>query len=290
MNLKNARIITAMVTPFDETGAIDFQKLPPLIEHLLAQHTEGLILAGTTGESPTLSHDEEIDLFHEVIRLVAGRVPIICGVGTNDTRDSVAFVKEISAIDGIDAGLAVVPYYNKPNQAGLYEHFKAIASASDLPIILYNVPGRTVASLEVATTLKLAQLENIVAIKECSGLDTLAELIEQAPNDFLVYTGEDSLAFAAKALGANGVISVVSHVLGDQMHAMYQALDSGEVALAASIQRNLLPKMDALFSVPSPAPVKAVLNARGIKVGSLRLPLVPCTTEEKQTIISILDQ
>jgi len=290
MNLKNARIITAMVTPFDETGAIDFQKLPPLIEHLLAQHTEGLILAGTTGESPTLSHDEEIDLFHEVIRLVAGRVPIICGVGTNDTRDSVAFVKEISAIDGIDAGLAVVPYYNKPNQAGLYEHFKAIASASDLPIILYNVPGRTVASLEVATTLKLAQLENIVAIKECSGLDTLAELIEQAPNDFLVYTGEDSLAFAAKALGANGVISVASHVLGDQMHAMYQALDSGEVALAASIQRNLLPKMDALFSVPSPAPVKAVLNAKGIKVGSLRLPLVPCTTEEKQTIISILDQ
>jgi 4-hydroxy-tetrahydrodipicolinate synthase len=290
MNLKKATIITAMVTPFDETGAIDYSKLPALIEHLLSQHTEGLILAGTTGESPTLTHDEEIELFHEVIRLVAGRVPIICGIGTNDTRDSVEFVKEISAIKGIDAGLAVVPYYNKPNQAGLYAHFKAIAEASDLPIILYNVPGRTVASLDVATTLKLAELKNIIAIKECAGLDALTELIEKAPNDFLVYTGEDGLAFANKTLGGQGVISVASHILGNEMYEMYQALEAGELATAAGIQRKLLPKMNALFSVPSPAPVKAALNHLGIEVGELRLPLVPCSTEEKQTIISILDQ
>ncbi|MEI5991922.1 4-hydroxy-tetrahydrodipicolinate synthase [Enterococcus crotali] len=289
MNLENATIITAMVTPFDESGAIDFAKLPQLVDHLLDHHTEGIILAGTTGESPTLTHDEEIELFNEVIRLVDGRVPIICGVGTNDTRDSVEFVKELSAIRGIDAGLAVVPYYNKPNQEGLYQHFKAIAEASDLPIILYNVPGRTVASLDVATTLRLAELDNIIAIKECFGLDALTELVEKAPKDFLVYTGEDSLAFSIKAIGGHGVISVASHVFGNEMYDMFQALDHGEIKKAASIQRQLLPKMNALFSVPSPAPVKAVLNHMGISVGDLRLPLVSCTTEEKAKILSILD-
>lgn len=289
MNLEKATIITAMVTPFDESGAIDFTKLPQLVKHLLDTHTEGIILAGTTGESPTLTHDEEIEFFNEVIRLVAGRVPIICGVGTNDTRDSVEFVKEISAIRGIDAGLAVVPYYNKPNQEGLYQHFKEIAQASDLPIILYNVPGRTVANLDVATSLRLAELENIIAIKECFGLDALTELIEKAPKDFLVYTGEDSLAFSNKALGGQGVMSVTSHVFGTDMYDMFQALDQGEIKKAASIQRRLLPKIDALFSVPSPAPVKAVLNHMGITVGELRLPLVPCTSEEKAKILSILD-
>ncbi|EOI01812.1 dihydrodipicolinate synthase [Enterococcus moraviensis ATCC BAA-383] len=289
MNLENATIITAMVTPFDESGAIDFAQLPHLVNHLLAHHTEGIILAGTTGESPTLTHDEEIELFNEVIRLVDGRVPIICGVGTNDTRDSVEFVKEISAIRGIDAGLAVVPYYNKPNQEGLYQHFKAIAEASDLPIILYNVPGRTVASLDVETSLRLAELENIIAIKECSGLDTLTELIERAPKDFLVYTGDDPEAFSTKALGGQGVISVASHVFGTEMYDMFQALDHGEIKKAATIQRQLLPKMHALFSAPSPAPVKAVLNQMGITVGELRLPLVSCTSEEKAKILSILD-
>ena len=289
MNLENATIITAMVTPFDENGAIDFSRLPQLVTHLLDNHTEGIILAGTTGESPTLTHDEEIELFNEVIRLVDGRVPIICGVGTNDTRDSVEFVKEISAIRGIDAGLAVVPYYNKPNQEGLYQHFKAIAEASDLPIILYNVPGRTVASLDIATSLRLAELKNIVAIKECLGLDALTELVEKAPKDFLVYTGEDALAFSNKAIGGQGVISVASHVFGTEMYNMYQALDHGEVKNAAAIQRQLLPKMNALFSVPSPAPVKVALNHLGIAVGDLRLPLVSCTSEEKAEILSILD-
>ncbi|MBO0440117.1 4-hydroxy-tetrahydrodipicolinate synthase [Candidatus Enterococcus ikei] len=289
MNLKNATIITAMVTPFDESGAIDFAKLPQLVKHLLDNHTEGIILAGTTGESPTLTHDEEIELFNEVIRLVDGRVPIICGVGTNDTRDSVEFVQEISAIRGIDAGLAVVPYYNKPSQEGLYQHFKAIAEASDLPIILYNVPGRTVASLDVATTLRLAELDNIIAVKECFGLDALTELVEKAPKDFLVYTGEDPLAFSVKAIGGQGVMSVASHVYGTEMYDMFQALDQGEIKKAASIQRQLLPKINALFSVPSPAPVKAALNHMGISVGDLRLPLVSCTSEEKAKILSILD-
>ncbi|MDR0922533.1 MAG: 4-hydroxy-tetrahydrodipicolinate synthase [Lactobacillales bacterium] len=289
MVLENSTIITALVTPFDEQGAIDFDRLPKLIEYLLANHTEGLILAGTTGESPTLTHDEEIELFKKVIEIVDGRVPLICGVGTNDTRDSVEFVKEVAQMKGISAGLAVVPYYNKPNQEGLYQHFKAIAKASDLPIIVYNVPGRTVASINVETTLRLAELPNIVAIKECAGLDAVTELVERAPKDFLVYTGEDSLAFATKAVGGQGVISVASHVLGTEIYEMYQALENGNLKHAAAIQRKLLPKMNALFSVPSPAPVKAILNHRGISVGNLRLPLVACTPEEAKTILSIVE-
>ena len=226
MDLTNATIITAMVTPFQESGEIDFDKLPQLVDYLLANHTEGVILAGTTGESPTLTHEEELQLFQRIIELIDGRIPIICGVGTNDTRDSVAFVKELATIAGIDAVLAVVPYYNKPNQEGMYQHFKTIAEASELPIILYNVPGRTAACLEVETTLRLAQLEKIVAIKECAGLDAITELIERAPKDFLVYTGEDGY-FATKALGGQGVISVASHVFGSSMYEMYQALEQG---------------------------------------------------------------
>ncbi|WP_265460019.1 4-hydroxy-tetrahydrodipicolinate synthase [Enterococcus sp. HY326] len=289
MELTSATIITAMVTPFDEEGNVDFTRLPELIEHLLSTHTEGLVVAGTTGESPTLTHDEEFLLFKEVIRLVDNRVPIIVGVGTNDTRDTINFVKEVEALGGIAAGLAVVPYYNKPNQEGLYQHFKAIAESSSLPIILYNVPGRTVASLAVATTLRLAELDNIVAIKECAGIEAITELIENAPADFLVYTGEDGLAFHTKVLGGHGVISVASHIYGDQYYQMYQDLEAGRLAQAAAMQRKLLPKINALFSVPSPAAIKMALNYLHIPAGGLRLPMVECSETEKEQILKVLD-
>lgn len=288
MDLTSTSIITAMVTPFDEEGNVDFTRLPELIEHLLSNHTEGLVVAGTTGESPTLTHDEEIQLFQEVIRLVKGRVPIIVGVGTNDTRDTINFVKEVAEIDGIDAGLAVVPYYNKPNQEGLYQHFKAIAESSDLPIMLYNVPGRTVASLDVATTLRLAEIDNIFAIKECAGIEAIGELIEKAPKDFLVYTGEDALAFQVKTLGGQGVVSVASHIYGNDVYEMFQHLESGNLAAAASIQRKYLPKVQAIFSVPSPAAIKMALNQLNIPAGGLRLPLVECSETEKEQILNVL--
>lgn len=286
--LRNAEIITALVTPFKENGEINFEALPKLIEHLLAHHTQGIVLAGTTGESPTLTHDEELKLFEVVQDIVADRVPLIVGVGTNDTRDSVIFTKEVSDFGGFTAGLAVVPYYNKPSQEGLYQHFKAIADASDLPIILYNVPGRTVAQLSVETSLRLAQHPNIIAIKECTGVDNLTYLVEQAPKDFLVYTGEDGLAFHAKALGAQGVISVASHTHGDDFNQMFTDLASGHLKDAATIQRQLLPKIDALFSLPSPAPVKAVLNHMGFEVGGLRLPMVAASEQEAQAIIDVV--
>ncbi|MER0122646.1 4-hydroxy-tetrahydrodipicolinate synthase [Streptococcus sp. ZJ93] len=287
--LRKARIITALVTPFHEDGSINFKALPKLIEHLLAHHTEGLILAGTTGESPTLTHEEELQLFEEVQRIVAGRVPLIAGIGTNDTRDSIEFAREVAAFGGFAAGLAVTPYYNKPTQEGLYQHYKAIADASSLPIMLYNVPGRTVAGLTVETSLRLAQHPNIIAIKDCTGVAAISHLVENAPEDFLVYTGEDGEAFHAKALGAQGVISVAAHTNGDDFYAMFDALDKGDIAEASAIQRKLLPKVDALFSTTSPAPLKAVLNHQGFEVGPLRLPLVSCTEEEAKTIIAAIE-
>ena len=288
-DLKKARIITALVTPFKEYGSINFEALPKLIEHLLAHHTEGLIIAGTTGESPTLTHEEELELFAAVQKIVKGRVPLIAGIGTNDTRDSVEFAREVDKFGGFAAGLAVTPYYNKPTQEGLYQHYKAIAEASNLPVIVYNVPSRTVAGLTVETFLHLAQLPNIIAIKDCTGIDALTHLVENAPQDFLIYTGEDGQAFHAKAIGAQGVISVAAHTNGDDFYRMFAALDEGKLKKAAQIQRQLLPKIEALFSVTSPAPLKAVLNSQGFEVGPLRLPLVACTEKEKASILPFFE-
>ena len=288
IKLQKAEIITALVTPFNPDGSINFAAYPELIEHLLAHHTQGLILAGTTAESPTLTHDEELEIFALVNKIVAGRVPLIAGVGTNDTCDSIEFVKEVAALGYIDAGLAVVPYYNKPTQEGLYQHFKAIAEASDLPIILYNIPGRVVVRLTVETVIRLAQLPKIIAVKECTDTDSIARLIEEAPPEFLVYTGEDGLAFHTKALGGSGVVSVVSHLYGDELFEMFADLDSGKLAEAARIQRLLVPKIQALFAQPNPAPIKAALNAKSFAVGGLRLPLVACTEREKADLLEIL--
>lgn len=286
--LRRAKIITAMITPFKPDGAINFDALPDLVEHLLSHHTQGLLLAGTTAESPTLTHDEELELFKAVQKIVKGRVPLIAGVGTNDTRDSVDFAKEVAAFGGFAAGLAIVPYYNKPSQEGMYQHFKAIADASDLPIIIYNIPGRVVVEMAPDTLLRLAEHPNIIGVKECTSLDNMAYLIEHKPNDFLVYTGEDGEAFHAMNIGADGVISVASHSNGEEMHQMLQAIEDSDIKKAASIQRKFIPKVNALFSVPSPAPVKAVLNHLGFEVGPLRLPLVACTPEEEKRIIKVV--
>ena len=229
MDLKDVKLITALVTPFNEDGSINFDALPKLIEHLLDHHTEALLLAGTTAESPTLTHDEELELFAAVQKIVAGRVPLIAGVGTNDTRDSADFAKEVAEFGGFAAGLAIVPYYNKPTQEGLYHHFKAIADASSLPIIIYNIPGRVVVELASDTMLRLAEHPNIIGVKECTTLDNMAYLIENRPDDFLVYTGEDGEAFHAMNLGADGVISVASHTNGDEMYEMLQAFEAGDI-------------------------------------------------------------
>ncbi|HFU4371599.1 TPA: 4-hydroxy-tetrahydrodipicolinate synthase [Streptococcus suis] len=287
-DLRDVKIITAMITPFKEDGSINFDVLPELIEHLLAHHTEGILLAGTTAESPTLTHEEELELFGSVQKIVNGRVPLIAGIGTNDTRDSIEFAKEVAAFGGFAAGLAIVPYYNKPSQEGMYQHFKAIADASDLPIIIYNIPGRVVVEMTPETMLRLAEHPNIIGVKECTSLANMAYLIEHKPEDFLVYTGEDGDAFHAMNLGADGVISVASHTNGDEMYEMISAIAQQDIKTAAAIQRKFIPKVNALFSYPSPAPVKAVLNYLGFEVGPLRLPLVPCPIEDAKRIIKVV--
>ncbi len=286
--LRNAKIITAMVTPFNEDGSINFDALPKIVEHLLAHHTEGILLAGTTAESPTLTHDEELELFAAVQKIVNGRVPLIAGVGTNDTRDSIEFAKEVANFGGFAAGLAIVPYYNKPSQEGMYQHFKAIADASDLPIIIYNIPGRVVVEMTPETMLRLAEHPNIIGVKECTSLANMAYLIENKPEDFLIYTGEDGDAFHAMNLGADGVISVASHTNGAEMFDMFTAIDNNDIKKAAAIQRQFIPKVNALFSYPSPAPVKAVLEHLGFEVGPLRLPLVACTPEDSKRIVKVV--
>ncbi|HEM4671361.1 TPA: 4-hydroxy-tetrahydrodipicolinate synthase [Streptococcus suis] len=287
-DLRDVKIITAMITPFKEDGAINYDVLPDLVEHLLAHHTEGILLAGTTAESPTLTHAEELELFAAVQKIVNGRVPLIAGIGTNDTRDSIEFAKEVAAFGGFAAGLAIIPYYNKPSQEGMYQHFKAIADASDLPIIIYNIPGRVVVEMTPETMLRLAEHPNIIGVKECTSLANMAYLIEHKPEDFLIYTGEDGDAFHAMNLGADGVISVASHTNGDEMYEMFTAIEQQDIRTAAAIQRKFIPKVNALFSYPSPAPVKAVLNYMGFEVGPLRLPLVPCPEEDAKRIIKVV--
>lgn len=287
-DLKDVTLITAFITPFHEDGSINFEAIPALVEHLLDHHTEALLLAGTTAESPTLTHDEELQIFKTVQEVVAGRVPLIAGVGTNDTRDSIEFAKEVAEFGGFAAGLAIVPYYNKPSQEGMYQHFKAIADASDLPIIIYNIPGRVVVEMTPETLLKLAEHPNIIGVKECTSLANMAYLIEHKPEEFLVYTGEDADAFHAMNLGADGVISVASHTNGDEMHEMLQAIENNDIKTAAAIQRKFVPKVNALFSYPSPAPVKAVLNYMGFAAGPTRLPLVACPDEDAKRIIKVV--
>ncbi|MBU7474115.1 4-hydroxy-tetrahydrodipicolinate synthase [Lactiplantibacillus pentosus] len=288
MKLSSAHIITAMVTPFDEQHHIDYQQLEQLIEYLLANGTEGLVVGGTTGEGPTLSIAEKRDLYTRTARFVHGRVPIIANTGSNNTAETIKFTHIVSQIIGIDAALVVVPPYNKPNQAGMLAHFTAIAEQGGLPVMIYNIPGRVGVKMNVSTILTLAQNPNIVAVKQCGTDEELAAIIEDAPRDFLVYTGEDAQTLTALVYGGQGVVSVASHLFGSEMAAMRTHLTTGEVAEAAQIQCRLIPKMTALFNQPSPAPVKAALNAQHHRVGTPRLPILPLSTSEQRQLLNCL--
>lgn len=291
MLLDDVSIITAMVTPFtDDDSRVDQTRLELLIEHLLATGTEAILVGGTTGEGPTLSHDEKLALFEATVAITKKRVPIIANVGTNNTKETVDFMNETAAIDGVDAALAVVPYYNKPNQAGLYAHFSTIATEGKLPFLIYNIPSRTSVSIDVPTVLRLALLPHVIGIKDCTGITSLGALIRgTADLDFGVYTGEDNYAFAAKAMGANGVISVVSHLYGDDVAQMYHLIELGKTKDAAKIQTMLDPKIGALFSTPSPSATKAILADKKLPVGGVRLPLVMPNLSEFEKIKNIID-
>lgn len=274
MDLKNSHIMTAMVTPFGKDGNVDYELLKKLIDHLLSTGTDGILVSGTTGEGPTLTEEEKIELIEKTVEYVAGRVPVVAGTGSNNTKATIEYTNKVAKIDGVDAALVVVPYYNKPDQAGMIAHFTAVADNVDLPIVMYNIPGRTGVTMEVKTIAELSKHQNIIGIKDCTGIVNMAEIVANTPDDFLAFTGEDADALAARNVGAQGVISVASHLFGKEISQMYAANSTGDNEIAGELMRDLTPKMKALFSHPSPSPVKAALNHVGIEVGGCRLPIL----------------
>jgi len=271
---KPGRLLTAMVTPFDAQGEVDYQQAKRLALSLLDSGSDGVVVSGTTGESPTLRWEEKLRLFAEIKSAVADRGVVVAGTGNYDTGESQELTKEAEKI-GVDACLLVVPYYNRPTQQGLWEHFKAIAQSTTLPCIIYNVPSRTVTNLAADTLIKLSQIDNIVGVKEASGnFGQIAEIIQGTRKDFLVYSGNDSDTLSILALGGYGVISVASHLIGIQIKDMIEQFLSGNLQEAAKIHRHLLPLVNALFIVSNPIPVKWALNYVGFPVGKPRLPLV----------------
>ncbi|MDJ0570009.1 MAG: 4-hydroxy-tetrahydrodipicolinate synthase [Pleurocapsa sp. MO_192.B19] len=268
------RVITAMVTPFDEDGSVNYAVAEKLAVHLVENGSDGLVICGTTGESPTLSWSEEYELFKVVKQAVGTKAKIIAGTGSNSTSEAIAATQKAAKLD-LDGSLQVVPYYNKPPQSGLYNHFRAIAQACpDLPMMLYNVPGRTSRNLEPETVANLAQIGNIVAIKEASGdLEQACKIRVLTPSTFAIYSGEDALTLPLLSVGSVGVVSVASHLVGNQMQEMIQAFIKGKNQQARAIQVNLFPLFQALFMTTNPIPVKAALNLQGWNVGKLRTPL-----------------
>ncbi|GGJ56367.1 4-hydroxy-tetrahydrodipicolinate synthase [Anoxybacillus voinovskiensis] len=282
------KIVTAMVTPFDNKGNVDFDKTTQLVNYLLENGTDSLVVAGTTGESPTLTTEEKVALFRHVVSVVNGRVPVIAGTGSNNTRASIDLTKKAEEA-GVDAVMIVAPYYNKPNQEGIYQHFKAIAESTPLPVMVYNIPGRSVVNISVETIVRLAEIPNIVALKDAGGnLDAMTEVIARTNDDFLLYSGDDGLTLPVLAIGGAGIVSVASHVIGNEMKEMIEAFEAGDHQTAAKLHQQLLPIMKGLFAAPSPAPVKTALQLKGLDVGPVRLPLVPLTERERNELMTLL--
>ncbi|WP_210363874.1 4-hydroxy-tetrahydrodipicolinate synthase [Bacillus sp. REN3] len=281
------RISTAMVTPFDKKGHIDFAKTTQMVNHLIENGTESLVVAGTTGESPTLTKEEKIALFQHVVKAADKRVPVIAGTGSNNTYATIELTKKAEQL-GVDAVMVVAPYYNKPSQEGLYQHFKAAAEATSLPVMVYNIPGRSAVNIQPETVIRLSGISNIVAVKEASGdLNAMTKIIANTPDDFLLYSGDDSLTLPVLSIGGAGIVSVASHVIGNEMQAMVEAFLNGRQAEAAKLHQRLLPIMQGMFAAPSPAPVKTALQFKGLDVGSVRLPLVPLTEQERNAVADL---
>jgi len=282
------RLITAMVTPFNAKGEVDYKQAQKLAKALINSGSNGLVVTGTTGERPTITDDEQLKLFAAVREAVGGKGTIVAGTGGNCTRESIVMTGKAEGL-GVDAALLIVPYYNKPTQEGMYQHFKAIAESTSLPCILYNVPARTVTNLAPETVIRLSGVKNIVGVKEASGnLEQIAKIIHGARKGFLVWSGNDSDTFPVMAMGGYGVISVASHLVGKQIQEMIQLTVRGKMKEAAAIHLNLLPLVNALFIVSNPIPVKYALNHVGFRVGKPRLPLTEPDDKSKALIEATL--
>lgn len=284
-------VITAMVTPFGADLKIDYSALEKLIEYLINNGSDSILVNGTTGESPTLTHDEEEELFKFVKGKVNGRVKLILGAGSNSTVTAVEMAKRAVKL-GSDVILTVVPYYNKPSQKGMYEHFSAIAKAVDVPIILYNIPGRTGVNMAPSTIGKLAkEFKNIVAVKQSNGdLDLISDIKLCCPSDFLIYSGDDSLTLPMLSLGAYGVISVASHVAGKEIKSMITSFKSGNISEATEKHLELYPLFKKIFMAPNPVPIKECIAKSGMINNYVRLPLVTLDSAEKAELFEVVNK
>jgi 4-hydroxy-tetrahydrodipicolinate synthase len=282
------RLITAMVTPFDENGEVDYAQAKRLATALLDSGSDGLVITGTTGEGPTLTAEEKIRLYAEVKEAIGYRGAVIAGTTDNDTAKSIELSTEAASV-GADALLLTVPAYNKPPQEGLYQHFKAIAESTGLPCVLYNVTSRTSLNMTDETTLRLSKIDNIVGIKEAgSDLNQITRIIDGAGDDFRVWSGNDDETFSIMATGGYGVVSVLSHLVGNQIKQMMGYLLEGDVEKAAAEHRRLLPLFKVMFTVSNPIPLKYSLNHVGFNVGPMRLPLVPPDEKSAENIRNVL--
>jgi 4-hydroxy-tetrahydrodipicolinate synthase len=284
------RVLTAMVTPFEKDFSVNFDLAGKLARYLVQSGSDGLVVSGTTGESPTLSSEEKIELFRVIVEEVGGEATVIAGTGSYDTAGSVNLTRAAERV-GVDGLLLVAPYYNKPSQEGLYQHYKAVAKSTNLPVMLYNIPGRTGVNVLPETVARLAEIDNIVALKEAAGsMDQVSELRRLLPDNFAIYSGDDSLTLPMMALGAKGVVSVAAHVVGPRLKEMVNAFLAGNFTLATQIHQELFPVFKGLFITTNPVPVKAALNLLGWQVGIPRLPLVKATVAEKESIKRMLSE
>jgi 4-hydroxy-tetrahydrodipicolinate synthase len=283
------RVLTAMITPFDPEGNVDYAVAEKLAIYLAEHGTDALVICGTTGESPTLTWDEEYKLFQVIRQAVAGKIKVVAGTGSNSTEEAIAATQKADKLQ-LDGTLQVVPYYNRPPQEGLYQHFRAIAEASpDLPMVLYNIPGRTGQNLAPETVSRLAQIPNIVAIKESSGnLDQVSQIRRSTPPEFSIYSGDDSLTLPLLSVGGQGIVSVASHLVGQPLQQMIQAFEQGQVQAATGIHLRLFPLFKALFVTANPIPVKAALRLQGWQVGSTRLPLADSSPDLNPLLQSVM--
>lgn len=283
-------VLTAMVTPFDTDLKVDWDKAAELAVRLMDNGSDGLVVCGTTGESPTLTHDEKLQMFKVVKNAVGKRGPVIAGTGSYATAASVELTREADAL-GVDGFLLVCPYYNKPPQEGLYQHFRTVAEATEKPIILYNIPSRSGRNIDAKTTIRLSEIKNIVGIKEASGdFGIAAEIAANTPEDFFIWSGDDSATLHLLAVGGCGIISVASHIIGNEVQELVTAFHAGDVARARQLHLHWMPVFNVLF-IPSsvnPAPVKAALRMTGFDAGGLRLPLVTVNEKESEQIRSVL--
>lgn len=285
------RVITAMATPFNDDGGVNWSVAEKLADYLITNGSDGIVVCGTTGESPTLSKEEKYELFQVVKNAVANKGKVIAGTGSYSTQEAIATTKKAAKL-GVDGSLQVVPYYSKPPQVGLYKHFVEIAKAcSDLPMMLYNIPGRTGKNLEIETVAKLAEVDNIVAIKEASGnLEQISDIRRSTHSPFAIYSGEDSLTLPSLSVGSVGVVSVASHLVGPQIREMIEAFEVGKVNLARDTHLKLSPLFKALFWTTNPIPVKAALSIQGWNMGRCRLPLCTISPELKAKLTIVLKE